>query len=123
MNTNKIAKKLKKYRKAKNLSAQQVSLYLKENGYSIEPRSIYSYENGSRIPKADVFLHLCRLYECTDILYEFGYGEKFEADFSKEQELINQYRKLDDREKGILEGFLNIMLNVRNKQEEEDEEW
>lgn len=123
MDTNKIARNLKKYRKAKNLTAQQVSDYMKDNGYQIETRTIYGYEDGSRMPNADVFLHLCLLYECTDVLYEFGYGEKLATDILKEQEIINRYRKLDEREKAIFEGFINIMLNVRNKPDEDDEEW
>ena len=44
MDTNKIAQNLKKYRKAKNLTAKQVSYYLKDNDCYVEARSIYDYE-------------------------------------------------------------------------------
>ena len=117
-----LAEQLKICRKAKNLTAQQVSSCLKEQGCYVEPRSIYSYESGNRMPNIDVFLNMCKLYECTDILYEFGYREKLTNDSEKEQELLYRYRKLTNREKDILDGFMNIMLNVRNGQDTEDDE-
>jgi hypothetical protein len=40
-----------------------------------------------------------------------------------EQSVLHQYRKLSDGDKAIVKGFIDIMLNVRNKQDEDDEEW
>ena len=122
MDTNKIAQNLKKYRKAKNLTAKQVSYYLKDNDCYVEARSIYEYEKGNRTPNINVFLHLCKLYECTDVLYEFGYDIEKIPNLADEQDLLNQYRKLSDEDKEIAKGFINILHKVRNGQGEEDEE-
>jgi transcriptional regulator with XRE-family HTH domain len=123
MDTNKIAKNLKKYRKAKNLTARQVSYYLKEHDCPVEARSIYDYESGNRTPNVNVFLHLCRLYECSDVLCDFGYDAETITNLEDEQSVLHQYRKLSDGDKAIVKGFIDIMLNVRNKQDEDDEEW
>lgn len=123
MDTNKIAKNLKKYRKAKKLTAQQVSYYLKEHNCSVEARSIYDYESGNRTPNVNVFLQLCSLYECSDVLSDFGYDAKITPDLEDEQSVLREYRKLCDEDKEIVKGFIDIMLNVRNKQDEDEEEW
>lgn len=123
MDTNQIAKNLKKYRNAKHLTAKEVSYYLKDNDCQVEARSIYEYEKGNRMPSVNVFLQLCRLYECTDVLYEFGYAIEKTPDLADEQNLLNQYRKLNDDEKEIAKGFIDILLNVRNSQDKEDDKW
>jgi len=117
-----IAKQLKIFRNANNLTAKQVSYYLKDQGCYVEARSIYDYESGSRMPNINVFLHLCHLYGCTDVLYEFGYDKIQVADAADEMEVVNQYRKLTDSEKEIAKGFMDIMLEVRNRQNEEEED-
>ena len=124
MEENKIAKQLKIFRNANNLTAKQVSYYLQEQGLYVEARSIYDYESGSRMPNVNVFLHLCHLYGCTDVLHEFGYDNIQSANVSDELDVVNQYRKLNDEDKEIAKGFMNILLDVRNKRngEEDDEE-
>ena len=124
MDQYKIAKQLKIFRNANNLTAKQVSYYLKEQGYYVEARSIYDYESGSRMPNVNVFLHLCHLYGCTDVLHEFGYDNIQAPDIADEMDVVSQYRKLNDEDKEIAKGFMNILLDVRNKRngEEDDEE-
>lgn len=124
MEENKIAKQLKIFRNANNLTAKQVSYYLQEQGLYVEARSIYDYESGSRMPNVNVFLHLCHLYGCTDVLHEFGYDNIQAPDIADEMDVVSQYRKLNDEDKEIAKGFMNILLDVRNKRngEEDDEE-
>ena len=122
MDQYKIAKQLKIFRNANHLTAKQVSYYLKDQGCYVEARSIYDSESGSRMPNINVFLHLCQLYGCTDILYEFGYDKIEVANVADEMEVVTKYRKLLSNEKEIAKGFMDIMLNVRNKQNEEDDD-
>lgn len=51
----------------------------------MEARSIYDYESGNRTPNINVFQHLCRLYEGTDVLYEFGYDIEKPPDLTDEK--------------------------------------
>ena len=124
MDQYKISKQLKIFRNANNLTAKQVSYYLQEQGLYVEARSIYDYESGSRMPNVNVFLHLCHLYGCTDVLHEFGYDNIQAPDIADEMDVVSQYRKLNDEDKEIAKGFMNILLDVRNKRngEEDDEE-
>ena len=122
MEENKIAKQLKIFRNANNLTAKQVSYYLKEQGYYVEARSIYDYESGSRMPNVNVFLHLCHLYGCTDVLHEFGYDNIQSPDMADEMDVVSQYRKLNDEDKEVAKGFMGILYDVRNKQNQEDDE-
>ena len=41
-----------------------------------------------------------------------------------EMDVVSQYRKLTDEDKEVAKGFMNILLDVRNKRngEEDDEE-
>lgn len=117
MSTSMIADRLREYRKERQLTTQDVSLYLKDKGYQIEARSIYGYEDGSRKPNAEVFLHLCQLYGCADVLFEFGCNEGMVKDAFEEQHFLNQYRKLTDKEKYVLGVFLDSMIITRNKRE------
>ena len=122
MDENKIAKQLKIFRNANNLTAKQVSYYLKDQGLYVEARSIYDYESGSRMPNVNVFLHLCHLYGCTDVLHEFGYDNIQVANVADEMDVVNQYRKLTDDEKEIAKGFMDIMIEVRNRHNQEEDE-
>ena len=122
MEENKIAKQLKIFRNANNLTAKQVSYYLYEQGLYVEPRSIYDYESGNRTPNVNVFLHLCHLYGCTDVLHEFGYDDIQAPNVVDEMDVVSQYRKLNDEDKEVAKGFINILLDVRNKQNQEDDE-
>lgn len=122
MEENKIAKQLKIFRNAKKLTAKEVSYYLKDNDCHVEARSIYEYEKGNRMPSVNVFLHLCHLYGCTDVLHEFGYGDIQAPNVADEMDVVNRYRKLSDEDKEIAKGFMDILYDVRNKQNQEDDE-
>lgn len=108
---NNISTKLREFRKMMGLSVEEVSAYLKEQGYDIAARSVYGYENGSRMPNADVFLCLCVLYGCTDILFEFGYSTKKmhqNSNTSEEQEILDKYNELPDGGKDMIRGALGL---------------
>ena len=92
-----IAKMLKYYRKANNLTVDDIATYLEECGISVANKTIYGWESGQTQPDADTLLYLCKFYRITDILGTFGYSKKRRNEtitYSlKERDLIDSYRK------------------------------
>lgn len=67
-----IAKTLKILRKRTDMTAKDASVALKEHGIDISAKTIYGYESGISSPNADVFIALCRIYKCRNIMDEFS---------------------------------------------------
>lgn len=93
---NELGSKLKALREAISLSAKDVAEKLKDSGYEVSDKTIYGYEYGKRMPNADIFMALCEIYHCNNILETF---KNIQVDYSipddKEWELIEKYRSLD----------------------------
>ena len=62
---------LKKLRKKKKLTAKETADKLSSLGYEISEKTISGYETGIRMPNADVFMALCTIYDCKNILEMF----------------------------------------------------
>ena len=112
MNSVTIGSILKNLRQKANLSLQDVTTILCSR-YSIElsPRTLLSHEAGCGKPDITHFLALCKIYDCNDILYAFGYSdEKYALTSlsSEERQIINRYRTLPTLEKNIIHGALGI---------------
>lgn len=71
-NKDMIAGTLKVLRKRTNMTAKDASFALKEYGFNISAKTIYGYENSVSSPNADVFIALCQIYKCNNILEEFS---------------------------------------------------
>lgn len=84
---------LKELRKSKKLTAKEVAEELLQMGYEISDKTISGYETGIRMPNADIFMALCKIYNCKNILEMFSF---IEADYSiptdDEWNLIEKYR-------------------------------
>lgn len=116
MNSVTIGTILKKLREDAKLSPPDVVAILKSN-YSIELslRTLFSYESGCSTPDVTIFLALCTIYHCQDILYTFGYSNKkitFHRSNSDEEVIINKYRALPAIEKNIILGALGIKKGI-----------
>lgn len=98
---------LKELRKKENLTAKDVSAKLKDMGYAISDKTLSGYENGIRMPNADVFMALCQIYNCKNILQMFSFVK---ADYSiptdDEWDIIEKYRILDRHGKEIIDFVL-----------------
>ena len=97
MNNPNLGRMLRYYRKARNLSVNQVVENLKEeHGMSISPKTVYGWENSQNQPSADTFLVLCKMYRVNNILESAGYeGTPEQAPLvlnEEERELIIKYR-------------------------------
>lgn len=94
--TKNLGETLKELRGNSGLTAKDVCNELKNMGFSIADKTLSGYENGIRMPNADVFMALCKIYKCKNILEMFSFVN---ADYSiptdSEWEIIEQYRKLD----------------------------
>ena len=112
MDKKQIGNRLKELRANSSLSVDEVLCILKEK-YSIEvrPNTLYGYENGRTSPDVDLFLALCKIYKCRDILFEFGYTdikEIYNIHNSEEKEVVEKYRKLPESGKDLIRGALGI---------------
>lgn len=122
MDKKQIGQRLKELRANSSLSVDEVLQILKSN-YSIEvrPNTLYGYENGRTSPDVDLFLALCKIYNCRDILYEFGYTdikEIFNIHNSEEKEVIEKYQKLPESGKDMIRGALGIEKREEQKKQE-----
>lgn len=84
---------LKELRKKKKLTAKETADRLSSLGYEISEKTISGYETGIRMPNADVFMALCTIYDCKNILEMFSF---IKADYSiptdSEWEMVEKYR-------------------------------
>lgn len=84
---------LKELRKKKKLTAKETTDELLSMGYEISEKTISGYETGIRMPNADIFMALCKIYDCKNILEMFSF---INADYSiptdEEWDIIEKYR-------------------------------
>lgn len=107
-----IGNKLRSLRERSGLSAKEVSEILIEK-YQIDMnyRTLFNYEKGRSSPDIDRFLALCKIYNCRDVLFEFGYTdikEIFSIHNSEEKEVLEKYQALPEDGKDVIRGALGI---------------
>lgn len=94
---------LKQLRKTSSFSANDVVKQLKEYGIDISAKTLYGYESGLSMPNADIFIALCRIYKCENPLDIYGSS----AINSKEANLLDKYRDLDDHGRELVDLVLD----------------
>ncbi len=106
-----IARVLKYYRKLNHYSVKDVARQLSEGGYSTAEKTIYGWEEGMSMPSADILMYLCGIYGISDILGEFGYRKRRNADTEHtitmkvsclEENLLHQFRSQPDMQPAVL---------------------
>lgn len=99
---------LRELRKKKKLTAKETVDKLLSMGYEISDKTLSGYETGIRMPNADVFMALCKIYDCRNILQIFSFVK---ADYSiptdDEWLIIEKYRFLDPHGKKMVDFTLN----------------
>ena len=84
---------LKELRKKKKVTAKETVEKLSSLEYEISEKTISGYETGIRMPNADVFMALCTIYDCKNILEMFSF---IKADYSiptdSEWDMVEKYR-------------------------------
>lgn len=90
---------LKELRIKAGLTQKDAAAGLQACGINKTHKAIYSYEKGHAEPNADIFLHLCKLYNCDNPLVEMAKMEGQQIpnnQFTTEEVLlVNNYRQLD----------------------------
>lgn len=103
---------LAKLRKESNCSLKSVSGTLRTKYHiTLPPQTILEYEQGRLLPDTNTFLAICAIYNCSDILYSFGYSNKNNTLSSlnpEELQIIANYRALPSAEKDMILGALGI---------------
>ena len=77
-----VANNLKRIRGERDLSVDFVIALLENRGFYISGKTLYAYETGYSTPNADIFLALCDIYQVSNILKEFEYGDEIMPDIS-----------------------------------------
>lgn len=110
-----IGLKLRELREEKGYNAKDVVELLSSNyGIELQFKTLYSYENGRTFPNTDVFLALCLIYNCRDILYTFGYTDKpnaYTVTSPEDALIVEKYNNLTPSGKNMILGALGIEKN------------
>ena len=111
MDQQSIGNKLRKLRNQNNLSVQDVAVLLHKYGIYISTKALYSYETGARSVEAPIFLALCMIYRCDNILKEFADCDyAVTVSSSEELRLLERIRGLDEHGQELLNGMLELEL-------------
>lgn len=103
---------LRELRESKKYNAKEVAKILTSKyGITLQYRTLYGYETGRSFPNTDVFLALCEIYECYDILYTFGYTDKqqnFMPPSHEDEQILKKYHALPPSARNLILGALGI---------------
>lgn len=96
---NDIGKHLKELREQSNLTRKEAVDKLRALGIDISDKTLYGYESGRNSANADMFLALCKIYKCNNIMETFSDTVEEVLFTNIELNIIEKYRDLDDRGK------------------------
>ncbi len=100
---NSIGDTLKKLREENGLTGNEVVQRLKHLGIEISVKTLYGYESGRNSTNADMFLALCQIYKCKNIMEVFSKSANDVLFTNKEWEMIEKYRTLDAHGKEMVD--------------------
>lgn len=86
---------LKRLREENGFTGKEVVEKLKKIGIEISDKTLYGYESGRNSTNADMFLALCQVYKCQNIMETFSSSVDDVLFTNKEWEHIEKYRSLD----------------------------
>ncbi len=104
---NNIGSILKKLREENGLKGNEVIEKLKDLGIEISSKTLYGYESGRNSTNADMFLALCQIYKCQNIMETFSDSVDDILFTNKEWNIIEKYRSLDLHGKKMVDFTLN----------------
>ena len=90
-----IGDTLKKLREENGLTRKEAADKLKYLGIDISDKTLYGYESGRNSANADMFLALCKIYKCNNIVETFSEDADDVIFTNNECKMMEKYRKLD----------------------------
>lgn len=98
-----IGDTLKKLREENGLTRKEAADKLKKIGIDISDKTLYGYESGRNSANADMFLSLCKIYKCNNIMETFSEAVEDILFTNNEWKLVEQYRALDPHGKEMVD--------------------
>ena len=102
-----IGEKLKLLRENNNMTRKEVADRLKNFNIDISDKTLYGYESGRNSANADMFLALCQIYKCNNIMETFSNTVEDVLFTNKEWTIIERYRKLNPHGKEVVDFVLS----------------
>ena len=119
METINIGKTLKQLRITSKKSVAEIITELEQNyGFKLAQSTLYGYENNHSNPNIDIFLALCMIYNCNDILYTFGYTDKqqnFTPPSQEDEQILKKYHSLPPSGRNVILGALGIEKDTQKQ--------
>jgi transcriptional regulator with XRE-family HTH domain len=119
MSKESIGQTLRNLREKNKYNSKEVAEMLNDRfSISVNHKSIYNYETGRNFPDVDIFLALCSIYNCDDILYEFGYTnirESWKVDSNEDADILDKYHGLSEDGQNMIRGALGLEKNTTDK--------
>lgn len=123
-----IGDTLKKLREKNGMTRKDATDKLKSLGIDISDKTLYGYESGRNSANADMFLALCKIYKCNNIMETFSETVEDILFTNNEWNIIEKYRSLDphgqqtvdyilDREAERVKQLLDTQGQLRQSQE------
>lgn len=94
---------LKKLREENKMTRKEATDKLKVLGIDISDKTLYGYESGRNSANADMFLALCKIYNCNNIMETFSETVEDILFTNTEWKLVEKYRTLDSHGKEMVD--------------------
>ena len=102
-----IGDTLKKLREENGMTRKEAADKLKDLGIDISDKTLYGYESGRNSANADMFLALCKIYKCNNIMGTFSETIEDILFTNNEWNIIEKYRSLDDPGRSHVDSVLD----------------
>ena len=88
-----IGDTLKKLREENGMTRKDAADKLKSLGIDISDKTLYGYESGRNSANADMFLALCKIYECNNIMGTFSETVEDILFTNNEWNMVEKYKR------------------------------
>ena len=116
-----IGDTLKRLREENGLTRKEAADKLKKLGIDISDKTLYGYESGRNSANADMFLSLCKIYKCNNIMETFSETVEDILFTNNEWDMVEQYRALDPIGQSHVDSVLDWETTRLSSLKEKDE--